>query len=379
MQKAMRKRQKRKPEELKKEQKKRGKTFWYAAVGLILLAAAALLQLCARCGQNFADWYAHRVYPVLVRGIGGFSGLLPFSVVEIGLYVLAAVSLWYLIKNVSSPGRLVSRGIFLAGILLFSYMTCCGINYHAAAFSDYTGLKPGKYTREELTELCEYLTEKVNETAPKETEEDREKDRSYQYRENRSQWRRESVAAMRAAGEAFPVLGGYYPCPKEVAVSWILSVQQLCGVYSPFTIEANYNGDMPDYNIPHTMCHELSHLKGFMREDEANFIGYLACISSENPAFQYSGYLTGWVYAGNALAEVDMAAYARIYGGLCHTARADLNENTVFWEKYEGKVAEAANQWNDTYLKMNNQADGVKSYGRMVDLMLAYQKEEKKQ
>lgn len=46
-------------------------------------------------------------------------------------------------------------------------------------------------------------------------------------------------------------------------------MQQLCGVYSPFTVEANYNGDMPDYNVPHTLCHELSHLKGFMREDEA--------------------------------------------------------------------------------------------------------------
>ena len=89
-------------------------------------------------------------------------------------------------------------------------------------------------------------------------------------------------------------------------------MQQLCGVYSPFTVEANYNGDMPDYNVPHTLCHELSHLKGFMREDEANFIGYLACISSENEAFRYSGYLTGWVYAGNALARVDRKRYIEL-------------------------------------------------------------------
>lgn len=373
----MREQREKKPEEQKKGQQENRKSVCFAAAGLLLLAAAALLQLCARYGQKFADWYARRIYPVLVKGIGGVSGLLPFSVVELGLYVLAAGSLWYLAKHISKPGRLVSRGIFLAGILLFSYMTCCGINYHAAAFSDYAGLKPGKYTREELVELCEYLTEKVNETAPERTEEGNGKDRDYQYRENRSRWREESVAAMQAAGEQFPVLGGYYPRPKEVAVSWILSVQQLCGVYSPFTIEANYNGDMPDYNIPHTMCHELSHLKGFMREDEANFIGYLACISPDKPAFQYSGYLTGWVYAGNALAEADMETYVQLHGKLCETALADLRENSVFWEKYEGKVAEAANQWNDTYLKMNNQTDGVKSYGRMVDLMLAYRKAEK--
>ena len=353
------------------------KSIRYAAVGLILLTVAALLQLCARYAQNFADWYAHRIYPVLVKGIGGFSGFLPFSVVEIGLYVLAAGLLWYLVKHISKPGRIACRGIFLAGILLFSYMTCCGINYYAGAFSEYAGLNPGKYTREELVELCEYLTERVNETAPELPEEGTEKNQAYRYQENRSQWRQESVAAMQAAGEQFPVLGGYYPRPKEVAVSWILSVQQLCGIYSPFTIEANYNGDMPDYNIPHTMCHELSHLKGFMREDEANFIGYLACIDSRNPAFQYSGYLTGWVYAGNALAEADMETYVQLHGKLCESARMDLRENSVFWERYEGKVAEAANQWNDTYLKMNNQADGVKSYGRMVDLMLAYRKAEK--
>ena len=72
-----------------------------------------------------------------------------------------------------------------------------------------------------------------------------------------------------------------------------------------------------------------------------------------------------------------METYVQLHGKLCESARMDLRENSVFWERYEGKVAEAANQWNDTYLKMNNQADGVKSYGRMVDLMLAYRKAEK--
>ena len=37
-------------------------------------------------------------------------------------------------------------------------------------------------------------------------------------------------------------------------------------------------------------------------------------------------------------------------------------------------MAEAANQINDVYLKVNDQKDGVKSYGRMVDLMLEYYK-----
>lgn len=253
----------------------------------------------------------------------------------------------------------------IVGTLLFLYTVNCGINYYASSFSSYAGLADGTYTVEELETLCSDLVELVNESA---------KSGRQSYREHRSAWRAEAVTAMKAAGEQFSCLGGFYPKPKEVLVSQILSVQQLCGVYSPFTVEANYNGDMPDYNVPHTLCHELSHLKGFMREDEANFIGYLACISSENEAFRYSGYLTGWVYAGNALARADRKRYIELTKQLCGEARQDLNENSDFWNRYESRVSEAATRMNDTYLKMNSQADGVKSYGRMVNLMLSYRR-----
>ena len=129
------------------------------------------------------------------------------------------------------------------------------------------------------------------------------------------------------------------------------------------TVEANYNGDMTPYNIPHTACHELSHLRGFMREDEANFIGYLACIGSGDADFIYSGYLLGFIYAGNALAARDYRAYADLYYELPEAVQEDLLQNYIFWEAWDGAVAEAANRMNDTYLKINDQKDGVESYG----------------
>ena len=49
----------------------------------------------------------------------------------------------------------------------------------------------------------------------------------------------------------------------------------------------------------------------------------------------------------------------------------DLEENNVFWDRFEGKTAEVSTKVNDTYLKAHSQTDGVLSYGRMVDLMLA--------
>ena len=56
-------------------------------------------------------------------------------------------------------------------------------------------------------------------------------------------------------------------------------------------------------------------------------------------------------------------------------AAQDLKWNNQFWDQYDGKVAEASTQLNDRYLKAHSQEDGVRSYGRMVDLMLAYYRE----
>ena len=333
----------------------------YAAAGSIMLILAMILQIAARNTNGFATWYAHHVYPVLVGSIGRFFGIFPFSVVETCLYLLVFLGIVFAVRFFREPWRLISRTVFLVGILLFSYTANCGVNYYAAPFSSYAGLETGLYTKEELEELCRFLVEKVNENITEE-----------RYLDHRQGWRKEGLKAMGEAAKQYSCLGGFYPTPKEVAWSYILSVQQLCGIYAPFTIEANFNGDMPNYNVPHTICHELSHLKGFMREDEANFIGYLACISSENQAFRYSGYLMGWIYAGNELAKADMKAYMELRQQLDPQAELDLQENNAFWDRYEGKVAEAANQINDTYLKMNDQTDGVQSYGRAVDLMLAY-------
>ena len=104
-------------------------------------------------------------------------------------------------------------------------------------------------------------------------------------------------------------LSGHYPFPKPILNTWILSIQQTTGVYSPFTVEANYNRDIAYYDIPFTICHELSHLRGYMQEEDANFIGVLATIGADDLYFNYSGYVSAWVYAGNALARIASTAF----------------------------------------------------------------------
>ncbi len=178
--------------------------------------------------------------------------------------------------------------------------------------------------------------------------------------------------AMEKLGRRYHRLSGHYPYPKPILNTWILSVQQTTGVYSPFTVEANYNRDIAYYDIPFTICHELSHLRGYMQEEEANFIGVLATIGADDLYFNYSGYVSAWVYAGNALARIDSTAFATLYARINARTRQDMLYNNAYWKQFEGKPAEAHEQLNDAYLKMQGQATGVRSYGHVTDLMLEY-------
>lgn len=329
--------------------------------GAVLLLLSGGMLTAARRIPGFGQWYAVHIYPVWVNLWGRFFGMVPFSAAEFGLYGLGMFLAVFAVRFWRRPAFAASSCFLLASSLLLSYTLNCGINYYRRPFSSYLDLRTGEAGREELLALCEWLTIQVNESR-KILEEDGRGDEDMNKR---------GVEVMESLAAVYPSLTGFYPRPKPVTVSWILSVQQLSGIYVPFTVEANYNRDMVNYNIPHTICHELSHLRGFMREDEANFIGYLACLNAPYPDYNYSGYLTGWIYAGNALAREDFEEYLRLYGSLDEAVREDLKENSAFWNRYEGRVAEAANQVNDVYLKANGQSEGVKTYGRVVDLMLA--------
>ena len=74
----------------------------------------------------------------------------------------------------------------------------------------------------------------------------------------------------------------------------------------------------------------------------------------------------------SALYKADYDAWEEVRGRLAEEAEPDLDANREFWDRYDGKIAEAANKVNDTYLKANNQAEGVESYNQMVDFIVAY-------
>lgn len=343
---------------------------------VIFIAVSEILLLTSQRYPAFADWYSKYIYRALVWTVGRVMWYFPFSVSEVLLYILIAGFLcrliWLIVGTVRKKKkkkewkRFGKNLLFAASVFLLSFTLCCGINYKKTSFTKEEKMISTGYTEKQLKYVCTLLTNEIYRLA---NLLERSEEGTILLGDHIEA---QAVLAMKEAGETYEGLKGFYPEPKRLICPELLSIQKLTGVYSPFTIEANYNQAIPEWEKPFTMCHELSHLRGYMQEEESNFIGFVACRHSQNAAFRYSGYLSAWDRVANELRKQDYAAYEKLYNRLPEGAKKDLVVSKKFWSKYDGGVAEVANRVNDTYLKANGQQDGVQSYGKMVDLVMGY-------
>ena len=353
---------------------------WLAA-GLSADLAGCLLRWSARSVPGFADRYTDVMNPLLVNTLGRISGVFPFSLAEVLLYLIiftffAACA--RLISSAAGPARnrerffsrlgKLGRNCFcLLSALFLLFELNEDVYFYRTRFAVRCGLELDSYSNEELSLVCRELSGRINEYAPLVR---RDKDGHMIADKDLPERMR---ASMRGLGENYPELSGWYPRPKYIFFSTLLSRGDITGVYSMFTVEANLNRDMPQYNLPFTAGHELSHLKGFESEKEANFLGYLVCTSSGDPDVRYSGAMMGWVYCGNELHKRDRSLWQEIHTSICPEAQEDLNYNNVYWDRYRGKVSETVQNMNDSYLKAEGLKEGTLSYDLVTDLIVSYE------
>ena len=340
----------------------------FACLALLLLAAAEHI-------SGFAQWYSVNVYALITATVGRFSGVFSFSLSEaliLILPVLIIADLVRCLKSETASGPALHRllpcllhMILIASALFFLYAANCGVNYYRDPFVDQAAVKETKFTVEQLEELCGYISEQL--------EESYSAGRSGTEYPKGSELAASARSSIRRLSEDYPSLQGYYPRPKQISViDGAFSAMGVSGIYSPFTVEANINGQIPDSEKPFTACHERAHLRGYMIEGEANYIGWLACIGSEDPAFRRSGWLIAWTHAGGTLYRTDPEAYERLRAGLPADALDELDEINMFWRTHETKASEVQDRVNDAYLKANGLEEGIQSYGMLTTLMLMW-------
>lgn len=353
------------------------------ALTLLTPLGFLLIRLARSNAEAVERLYSRGLYHRVATALTALTGKLPFSVMEVILLLLGAVCVIYLVFWVREAVRqkrrwwrvCLKRLWILASAVsavFFWFILTGDLNYYRISVGQSLGLQTEATDVETLRSLCHLLAEQAGELRSDcEENSDGIFISSVAYTE---------LAA--TASDAVNALDELYGVqlfdlaartrPKAMYFSEIMSYIQLAGVIFPYISEPNINVHQPAYGIPSTMCHELSHICGFMREDEANFISYLACYHSGNIELQYSGAMMGLIHATNRLYRYDPNAWQEICSLLPEGVLRDISANSRYWKKYETPVGEAADRWNDAYLKANAQTDGVQSYGRMVDLLIAF-------
>lgn len=363
--------------------------FW---MGIVLLNAVGWNSV------RFCDWYVSNVFPLWVESYGRMTGRIPFSVGELMLVCAAALLLlllfaglasvlWKLAGHVRKGSKVKApkwcRRYGFSMLALFTAVALvmtlnCFLLYHCTSFSEkYMGCTAEKeYSRWQLEALRNHIVEKCNELSKLV---DRDAGGIIKYK---GDLEARAVEEMERLGQRYPQLAGYYPDPKQFYMSDFFSQQHMQGYYFPFSMEANYNNRMYVTNMPITICHELSHLKGFIQEDEANFIAFLACTGSEDVLFQYSGYLSVLYYIDNDyLDAIDgNREHYRTQVAISSLVRRDKVFLTPeAWEEVEKKavistdtVSKVSRTFLETNLALNGVEDGMVAYSRVAELILEY-------
>lgn len=355
---------------------------------LLLLAPAAygLQRLSGNYPSLVEKWYARGAYPVVIGAWSRFTGLLPFSLMEILLVFLAAgipVFLLVLVFKTVRARKGFRISTFFRPLLLVAVMAAVwyaatvplwNLNYSRPSFAALSGLDASPADAATLKAVCLGLAGDVN-AARKDVEEDASGVMKLTHAISGTL--NNASSGYDILSERFAFLKGRYGPPKPVLLSRLMSWTRIIGIYTVTTAEANVDVDIPDAEIPFTALHELAHQRGVAREDEANAAAWFASRVHPDPDFRYSGALNAWIYASNALSTVDRTAWDEMQSILSDGVKRDLAAQGAYWKPFNTVVDKVAEKANDAWLKTNGQTDGVKSYGRMVDLIIAEYRFEK--
>lgn len=349
----------------------------------ILTPAGLFLCAAAKYIDGFADWYCENIYKPAAGALGTVTGAFPLSLMELGI---AAAVLAIIVLSIGAARRAhrgettvlkafgsVLKKIFAAAsVVFFLFAVFCGTNYYRTSFAEQIGLKVEKSGVDELYTLCSDLLECANSLS---TELEHDEHGVTSYPESDFAMAKSAAEDYRLLYEKYPFLnmgGSTLGTPKPVLCSFVMSKILIAGVYSPYTLEANICREGPDFLRGSTMMHEQTHLRGFMNEAEANFVAYLACENSPDPYFEYSGCCHALLNAMNALYSADYDRWAELHARYSESLAADMRAQNAYVAANESPVSDVSDAVNDTYLKLNSQSDGVRSYGMVVDLLLAY-------
>ena len=311
------------------------------------------------------------------RAMSGICDALPFSVAEaliaLGILLGLVYIIFTVVQLICKPRRAVRLYRFALtcltafAVIYGGFCLLWGVYYYSADFEDQSGIRGAPASVEQLTTVTRWFTDLVNQY-----DADIARDADGHFAEDMDAVFARAPQLYHAVETDVPCLSGEERSAKPVFFSRVMSYINFTGFFFPFTGEANINVDSPACLVPATIAHELAHQRGVAEEDEANFVAVLSSLESGDAVYSYSSCLLAYIHLSNALYTADYDAWEENYQRLSDGPRCDLYDNNTYWKQFETPVGTVSDQVYTGFLQSYGQTLGLKTYGKCVDLLIAY-------
>lgn len=328
-------------------------------------------------GSN-PDWveayYSNGAYRYIAKFFRWLFGWIPISVGDIIYAALVILAIRYLVMNWpeirQNVWAFVRDIVMVLSIAYFSFHLLWGFNYYRQPIGNLLALD-APYSSEELISLTDALIEKSNQIQFEITGDTAQiVDIPY----SKDQITKLAKGGYQNLEKTYPAWKYQKPSLKKSLFSSLLTYMGYGGYLNPFTNEAQVNGKIPTFRYPFVSSHEIGHQIGYSAENEANFIGYLASSGHEDIYFRYSAYTYMLGYCLNNIQRTDEAAFEKLYAQLNPGIHKNYEEVADFWEAHKNPLEPVFKSIFNSFLKVNNQSDGIESYSKVVSLLVNYHK-----
>jgi hypothetical protein len=344
-------------------------------IALSLIPQIVLVKWLGSYPEIIETYYSLGLYPKLSGFFRTLFGWIPFSMGDIAYLGLLIVAIRYIIirrrKIKKYPIVFLRNIVVVLAVAYFTFHLLWGFNYYRQPLSESLGLKE-KPSRTELVEFTKKLIVATN---------------NIQYQITRDTTQRinipypqkeifnKTLLGYDDLGTKYPAFGYNKPSIKTSLFSTLLSYMGYGGYLNPFTNEAQVNGKLPNFRFPVVAGHEIGHQLGYSAENETNFIGYLVTLNNSDPYFQYAALAYGLGYCLGEIKRKDETKFEELFLQVNDGIKENYEEMNEFWLAYENPMEPLFKSMFNSFLKANNQAEGINSYNLVVSLLVAYHDE----
>ncbi|HEY5462434.1 MAG TPA: DUF3810 domain-containing protein [Hanamia sp.] len=323
------------------------------------------------------DFYALKFYPFFSKILRILFGWIPFSLGDILYFLVACWLLWKIIKNVrllfkrklslSVISKKCIQLIIIFALVYIVFNIFWGINYNRKGIAYQLQLNDLSYDTSDLLMLQDLLLQKVNAAKISAMRE------NANYPSKNDLFKRARNCYDEAESK-YPFLQYKYSSVKSSFYGWLGDYLGFTGYYDPFTGEAQINNTVPAFLLPYIATHEMAHQLGYAKENEANFVGYLTAVNSDDTLFHYSVYFDLFLYANREVYYFDSVSSKKALDLLNPGVKNDILELRQFDLDHRSFIEPAITWLYGNFLKLNQQPQGMRSYNAVVGMLIAYYK-----